>query len=616
MLFKDVKFMARVLRVALIALLVMQVLYVQPLSAGGAAVHADSSVYGLYIVHRYGNVTLLVLNKSALRYVGGFWVAVLGDIDRIDIAERILDIVGCSVVQATDIAVEDGKLRTLRGSMSRDVSEIVSALVNAGLRNAMLRVNTLSDGSLWLQVDHRSVSELGIEKLIKVISSATTGKRVVIQEVISPSRIPSYFDAQDMYEELIAIPCFTSLAETPYGVVIVFNQRCVEKIANQTGISLDRVIEDLVSRLRDVTPLLRKYIPSREFLVIFTNVYPSIPLVAEPEDISEIKTESRVSEQNDLKPWIISDYGGLVVIKVNRSLFKDLGNGYWLVVLPDMKYSEFDDAALNQVAPYLHIEKPEVVIHVAWVDGSYVVKANETKSLSKDAAKLHERIKDFLEDISHRGLTPAEMKLFAENNSIYVVVGGASKLDIDELAKLAHQYFENISERVVVIEKLGWLPPGGPYQRTEMLDALGEVPCFSSFGEGIYGTSIIINAACIEELAREKNMTFNEAVDYVVGEVKKLNPLIRKYLPWQEILIMIAKIPKLMIPVSTTSSADKPLSEARTKLVQIEEQSQSAVSTIPHYNEEYVVPHQLITLLVIIAVGVIIAVIAKHKYFY
>ena len=159
------------------------------------------------------------------------------------------------------------------------------------------------------------------------------------QEVVSLCRAPSYFDAQDMYESLIAIPCSTSLAETPYGLVIVFNQRCAQKIADQTNTPLDQVIEDIVGKLRDAAPLLRRYIPCREFLVIFTNVYPSIPLVAGPGDISKVKTESGndaigetdavvISEQNDLKPWIINDYGSLVVIRTNRSVFKNLDDGY------------------------------------------------------------------------------------------------------------------------------------------------------------------------------------------------------------------------------------------------------------------------------------------------
>lgn len=248
------------LRALYIVLLVLMLTHTLPLLTELYIVYGNDPLHSLYIVHSYGDVTLLLLNGSALRYVDGFWIAVLRDIDRIDIAEEILNIVGDSVVQTTDVIVEDGKPRTLRGIMSRP--EVVSALVDTGLRNAELRINILSRGSLWLRIDCRGVNELGAEKFARAITSAIHGKRVVVQEVACLGRAPSYFDAQDLYESLIAIPCFTSLAETPYGLVIVFDQRCAQRIANQTNTSLNQVIEDIVGELRDTVPLLRKYVPA------------------------------------------------------------------------------------------------------------------------------------------------------------------------------------------------------------------------------------------------------------------------------------------------------------------------------------------------------------------
>jgi len=119
-------------------------LYAPPLLAEDTITHTDDSIYGLYTIHRYGNVTLLLLNTSALRYMDGFWVAVLGDIDRIDISEKILDIVGDNVVLTTDIVIEDGKPRTLRGILSRDISKIVTALVNEGLKKVSLELTFLA----------------------------------------------------------------------------------------------------------------------------------------------------------------------------------------------------------------------------------------------------------------------------------------------------------------------------------------------------------------------------------------------------------------------------------------------------------------------------------------
>ena len=322
------------------------------------------------------------------------------------------------------------------------------------------------------------------------------------------------------------------------------------------------------------------------------------------------------SEKITLNPWVIDYCGNLIVIKVNKLLLKDLGDGYWLIVLPDTKYNVFDDIALNQVATYLNIGEPEVVLHVVWSGKTYVVKVNETRYLSGNLEEVYKHIKEFLDDLSRRGLTPAEMKLLIKGNSTHIIVGGIGKLGVDEFAKLAHRYFKDFSKKVIVVEKLGWLPPEGPYQRIEMLNELMKVPCFFSFGEAIYGTSIIFNVTCIKELAEKNNMTFNEVVEHIVGKVKKLNTLIRKYLPWQEILIIIAKTPKLIIPVGTTSiDTSKSLSEVQIETMQTEKQPQITTTTTTYHEEEYTTPHQLIPtmLLMIIIVSTIVIVAIKYK---
>ena len=323
-----------------------------------------------------------------------------------------------------------------------------------------------------------------------------------------------------------------------------------------------------------------------------------------------------IAEQEGLKPWIIDDYGELVVVKVNRQLFKDLGDGYWLLVLPGTEYSVFDDIALNQVATYLDIGGAEVVLHIVWSGKTYVVKVNETRCLSGNIGELHERVKEFLDDLGRRGLTSAEMKLFIEGNSTHIIVGSVDELSIDEFAKLAHQHFKGFSKKVIVVEKLGLLPPGGPYQRMEMLDALEEVPCFFSFGEAVYGTSMIFNVSCVEEMAREKNMTFDEAVEYIVREVKELNPLIRKYLPWQEILVLVAKTPKLITPIgAVTSTTTETAPEIQTESAPVQNVSPPDTATTARASREEYTHYQLtIPITASIVLIIIIAVIVKHKH--
>ena len=131
-----------------------------------------------------------------------------------------------------------------------------------------------------------------------------------------------------------------------------------------------------------------------------------------------------------------------------------------MAVLPSIKYSEFDDAALNQVAPYLHIKSPKAVLHALRSGGSYIIKVKATK---EDLKNLVEGIvRDLLREAASEGLRPIALKLFLKDNSTYVVIGGSSRLDIDRFAKLAYQHFKGLSRKVIVMESLGCLPPGDP----------------------------------------------------------------------------------------------------------------------------------------------------------
>jgi len=225
-------------------------------------INSGESVYGLYTIHIYKNVTLLLLNRSALRYLDGFWVVILGDIDVTDIGAKILyDVVEDPIVEVLDVVVENGELRMLRGEMTGDVWEVVSVLIDAGLRDIMIRISILRGGSLWLMIDRRGFEELDVEKLLETLTDVARERKVAIQEVIGVCSIPSYFDARDMYESMVSLPCFSSFSEGAYGVAINFDLKCAQRMASEKGTSLDQVVENIVSGLWKVMPLVRKYVP-------------------------------------------------------------------------------------------------------------------------------------------------------------------------------------------------------------------------------------------------------------------------------------------------------------------------------------------------------------------
>jgi hypothetical protein len=314
------EFMRRALCIALFILVVVATLYMWLLLAE-YDVGGDSPLYVLYTVHRRGNVTLLLLNRTALKYVNGFWVAMLRGINGVDVSAEIIRILGAPVEETADISIENGELRVVRGVISDD--NVLTALLNAGLKSTVLRVSVLSDGSLWLVIDRVSVEELGAENLANVVASAVPGKRVIVQEVISLGRLPSYFDALDMYKSLEAIPCFKSLGEGGQGLVIIFNRVCAQEIASQANITLDQVIENIVDKLREVTPLLKKYLYSREFLVVFEDVKEAIPLPlvssADETGVNVSPSTSTLSIEHNKTP-LLEAFGIIPVIIVTISI--------------------------------------------------------------------------------------------------------------------------------------------------------------------------------------------------------------------------------------------------------------------------------------------------------
>jgi len=91
---------------------------------------------------------------------------------------------------------------------------------------------------------------------------------------------------------------------------------------------------------------------------------------------------------------------------------------------------------------------------------------------------------------------------------------------------------------------------------------LRNTSCFFSAGEAIYGTFLEFDIRCLERLGYSGNGGSN-VPELLRRELEKLGPVLRRYMPWQEILVVVAKAPRLLplvkppteLPQTVVSSA-------------------------------------------------------------
>jgi len=258
---------------------------------------AEGSIQGIYDVRVYGNVVLLLLNRSALRFVNGFWVA--EGLNMVDLAQQILSIAGGYTVEGARVAITNGNACVIgyNGSciemerLGDDFAYVVSALVRAGLRSGSLELYRHSDKTLRILVGMGVVESLDTEKIVNAFS--TLNRKVVVQEVVALGRIPSCFETPELCNAAVSTTCFTSFAETAYGLQITLGYNCVRKLAEEGGTSIDEALGPILERLK---PLVDKYLGQRPLVALVPEVR-GVPLPGEPTPIT-----STTSRAEDLQP--------------------------------------------------------------------------------------------------------------------------------------------------------------------------------------------------------------------------------------------------------------------------------------------------------------------------
>jgi hypothetical protein len=253
--------------------------------------------------------------------------------------------------------------------------------------------------------------------------------------------------------------------------------------------------------------------------------------------------------------YIVYDYGNLVIATINRSALTYLGDGYWLLVLPDMDavtfssilVSEMLDKFLGSGVHYLDLRITKTVDGYRIVNR--VVKTFDIDILNDLDVLINETMNAIMQMLNILRAREARVS-FLEGKVIRIDVVTENGIDVEKIAK--ELLGIAMSHKVVVIESMGFGIPS----HFNVLDLyknlyknLEKIPCFVSVGESLYGVDIWFDISCIKELAIATNRSFNEAVEDVVNSLKALDPLIRKYLPYQNIVVLVAQPPLPLVPL-------------------------------------------------------------------
>ena len=243
--------------------------------------------------------------------------------------------------------------------------------------------------------------------------------------------------------------------------------------------------------------------------------------------------------------YTIHNYGNLVIAAINRSALTYLGDGYWLLVLPNMDAVTLSSELVKEV-----IDKfigPRMLyseLHITMtVNGYRTVKT--INILNASDVSDNEIVSTIVQALSASRAREALVS-FLEGKVIRIDVVTENGLDVEKIAKKLSDIARNY--KVVVIETMSTGLPSY-FDARDLYENLKKISCYVSMGESLYGVNMWFDISCISKFATATNRSFSEVIEDVINAVKSLNSLIRKYLPYQDIVILVAQSPPPAIPL-------------------------------------------------------------------
>ncbi|MEM0026446.1 MAG: hypothetical protein QXT53_00735 [Ignisphaera sp.] len=266
-----------------------------------ASTDDNIQIVQIYTIRNYGNLVVAAINRSALTYLdNGYWLLVLPNIDAVTFSsELVKEIIGKFIGSRTlysrlHITMADDGYRTAKTINTLNASdasddEIMNAIMQAlNASRAREALVSFLEGKV-IRIDVVAENGLDIEKIAKKLSDIAKNHKVVVIETMGIG-VPSYFDARDLYENLKKISCFVRVGESLYGVDIWFDISCIKKLAIATNRSLNEVVEDAINSVKALDPLIRKYLPYQDIVILVAQPPPpAIPLPGELKPVEKIE---------------------------------------------------------------------------------------------------------------------------------------------------------------------------------------------------------------------------------------------------------------------------------------------------------------------------------------
>jgi hypothetical protein len=254
----------------------------------------------LYAIYDYGNLVIATINRSALTYLGnGYWLMVLPNMDAVSFSSKLVDeiidkFIGHKALYSQlRITMTDNGYRIVK---IIDILNTSDASDNEIMNTIMQALNVLRAREAWvlflegkvIRIDVAAENGIDVEKVAKILSGITRSYKIVVIETFG-SGLPSYFDARDLYESLNKISCFFSVGESLYGVDMWFNISCIKELAIATNRSFDKTLEDVINSVKTLDPLIRKYLPYQNIVILVVQPPSVMPLPLGPEPIEKTK---------------------------------------------------------------------------------------------------------------------------------------------------------------------------------------------------------------------------------------------------------------------------------------------------------------------------------------
>jgi len=254
--------------------------------------------------------------------------------------------------------------------------------------------------------------------------------------------------------------------------------------------------------------------------------------------------------------YTIHDFGDIIVVTLNRSALQYLGDGYWLLVFPDMDLVTFSEKILEELVKYMQPSPLRIFIDAAPEGFKVRARAPHGVNVSAFAGRLIEAAKNLMREFN----APHANILLSPSPTIFIE--SKSPLNATRAAEILSKAWGG---RITVVEILGWGTPGY-FDAPDLYENLMKIPCFVSAGESLIGVNIWFNITCVEDLAKSSGEDFNATLIEILDNIKALNPVIRRYMPHQDIVIVVAQPPPESVPLpgepkpitTTTSSAEEP----------------------------------------------------------